>query len=186
MMMVARDVLPELAPAFTFDVVDAARLPFEDASFDVVIANHMLYHVEDRPRAFREICRVLKPGGCLYASTVGEQHMLELWSWVEQVHPGIIAWTRGAVAGFTLENGRGQLAPYFSKVILTRYQDELHVTEVEPLVAYVQSVIEGSRFALSDVRLAAFRNLVQQRLQRRGYLRIGKAVGLFTAASPTL
>src|SRR5262245_62163542 len=39
------------------------RLPFGDASFDFVFSNSVLEHVQDLPSAFREIHRVLKPGG---------------------------------------------------------------------------------------------------------------------------
>lgn len=42
---------------------DLTAMPFEDASFDLVIANHVLEHVEDDQRALAEIARVLKPGG---------------------------------------------------------------------------------------------------------------------------
>ncbi len=54
---------------FAFRLADAQKLPFEDGAFDAVIANHMLYHVPDRPRAFSEIARVLRDGGTLYAAT---------------------------------------------------------------------------------------------------------------------
>ncbi len=49
--------------SFRFAVVDAQNLPYGDDSFDAVIANFMLYHVPDRPRALSEIVRVLKPSG---------------------------------------------------------------------------------------------------------------------------
>ncbi|MEZ4608117.1 MAG: class I SAM-dependent methyltransferase [Deinococcales bacterium] len=58
--------------------IDAEEIPFADNSFDAVIANHMLYHVADRPKALGEIARVLKANGKLYATTVGERHMGEL------------------------------------------------------------------------------------------------------------
>src|SRR5690348_5746292 len=63
---------------FDFQVIDAQSIPYEDAFFDAVIANHMLYHVPDRPKALGETRRVLKPGGRFYASTVGEHHMAEI------------------------------------------------------------------------------------------------------------
>jgi SAM-dependent methyltransferase len=42
---------------------DALRLPFPDASFDVVIASEVLEHLWDDERAISELVRVLKPGG---------------------------------------------------------------------------------------------------------------------------
>lgn len=43
--------------------LDATALPFGDARFDAVFANHVLEHIEDDARALSEIRRVLKPGG---------------------------------------------------------------------------------------------------------------------------
>jgi SAM-dependent methyltransferase len=42
---------------------DAERLPFEDASFDLVIGHAILHHIPDLGRAFSEFNRVLRPGG---------------------------------------------------------------------------------------------------------------------------
>src|SRR5271167_3170811 len=42
---------------------DAERLPFADASFDVVLGHAVLHHIPDLPRAFAEFERVLAPGG---------------------------------------------------------------------------------------------------------------------------
>jgi SAM-dependent methyltransferase len=42
---------------------DAERLPFEDASFDLVLGHAVLHHIPDLSRAFAEFERVLAPGG---------------------------------------------------------------------------------------------------------------------------
>jgi len=42
---------------------DATNLPVEDSTVDVAISNGVLNLVPDKPRAVREIARVLKPGG---------------------------------------------------------------------------------------------------------------------------
>jgi ubiquinone/menaquinone biosynthesis C-methylase UbiE len=46
-------------------VADAERLPFADASFDLVFGHAVLHHIPDLPRAFGELARVLAPGGTL-------------------------------------------------------------------------------------------------------------------------
>ena len=47
---------------------DAYRLPFADATFDVVICSEVLEHLHTYDQALAEICRVLKPGGRFVAT----------------------------------------------------------------------------------------------------------------------
>jgi len=54
-----------LASRLATNVCDAERLPFEDASFDLVVGHAVLHHLPDLDQAFREFNRVLKPGGTL-------------------------------------------------------------------------------------------------------------------------
>lgn len=56
---------------------DACRLPVPDASFDVLILNHLYEHVRDQPALFREAWRVLKPGGVVYVSAGSRRAVLE-------------------------------------------------------------------------------------------------------------
>lgn len=44
---------------------DATHLPFDDASFDVVWTEHVAMNIPDKSRLYREMHRVLKPGGTL-------------------------------------------------------------------------------------------------------------------------
>jgi len=46
-------------------VAPATRLPFDDRSFDVVLTSHVLKHLDDEAllTSFREVARVLRPGG---------------------------------------------------------------------------------------------------------------------------
>jgi len=55
-----------------FDVAGAESLPFETASFDVVIAITVLCFVEDAAGALDEMIRVLKPGGRLIVGELGK------------------------------------------------------------------------------------------------------------------
>jgi SAM-dependent methyltransferase len=44
-------------------VADAERLPFDDATFELVVGHAVLHHIPDVEQALREVVRVLKPGG---------------------------------------------------------------------------------------------------------------------------
>jgi SAM-dependent methyltransferase len=56
----------------SFEVIEAdgAKLPFEDASFDVVFSNYVLQHFSELQQPLKEIYRVLKPGG-MYIGMMG-------------------------------------------------------------------------------------------------------------------
>jgi SAM-dependent methyltransferase len=162
------------APAFVYVNLDAQALPFADASYNAIIANHMLYHVPDRVRALAEIRRVLRPGGRFYAATNGEGHLRELDELLTQADLAPLA---RPANHFTLESGGAELAQVFAQVTLDRYDDGLVVTEAAPLVAYLAS---GLRYAAADqARIAA--TVAQELAARDGALHISKSSGLFTA-----
>jgi ubiquinone/menaquinone biosynthesis C-methylase UbiE len=52
-------------PSVSFGVGNSEKLPFPDGSFDGVLLNEVLEHVENEEATLREIARVLRPGGYL-------------------------------------------------------------------------------------------------------------------------
>ena len=52
-----------------FRTYDGTTLPFDDASFDLVVALQVIEHIEDDAGFAREACRVLKPGGLFICTT---------------------------------------------------------------------------------------------------------------------
>jgi ubiquinone/menaquinone biosynthesis C-methylase UbiE len=53
---------------------DAAELPFDDDSFDLVLGHAVLHHLPDLDRAFAELHRVLAPGGTLFFAGEPSRH----------------------------------------------------------------------------------------------------------------
>lgn len=162
---------------YKFNDIDAQEIPFGDETFDAVIANHMLYHIPDRPKAIAEIKRVLKTGGRFFATTVGDNHLKEITDWLRQIHQSEV-WDSFSNL-FTLENGLGQLKPFFPNVTLSRYEDNLQVTELEPLIAYLHSGIRAGE--LSEEEFAKLRSDLEKELQEKGKIFIQKDSGLFEA-----
>jgi trans-aconitate methyltransferase len=68
-----------VADKIEFREADARKMPFEDASFDVVMSSGALHHIshsfDDHERAVREMVRVLKPGGKIIIWDI--THMVE-------------------------------------------------------------------------------------------------------------
>ena len=174
----AQSGLATASRAFLFQQIDAQGIPFADASFDAVIANHMLYHVPNRDRAIGEIRRVLCPEGRFYAATNGKKHLQEGWTYLRQA--GFNPFERPLLSyPFSLENGSEQISRHFSEVELRRYDDALVVTEVEPLLAYVVSgIAEPEREAAKLERLA---EILEGEIRDHGAIRIAKESGLFVS-----
>jgi SAM-dependent methyltransferase len=70
-------------PEMTFAQGDATRLPLADASFDRVVMSGGVHHVGDRRGLFREVARVLRPGGCFVFREPLDD--FPLWRWLRAV-----------------------------------------------------------------------------------------------------
>lgn len=169
--------LARLGGSFNYMQADAQAIPFRDESFDAVIANHMLYHVPDIPRALGEIRRVLKSSGYCYAATMGRANMREL----DELGARFFSIPRmtESTARFGLESGDAYMRDAFSEVTLERYPDSLVVTEAAPLMDYICSMRVRAR--VSDEQLAALRQHVESEIAAHGEIRITKDSGLFIA-----
>jgi SAM-dependent methyltransferase len=150
---------------FSYRVINVGDISYPDEEFDAVIANHVLYYVEDRPRAFAEIRRVLKPGGRFYATTVGEQHMKE-WRDLVTAFDVAIAFHDGTVDGFLLENGVDQVAGWFEDIELRRYADGLIVTDAAALIDYIFS--STSIFNLPGPKKAELAEFIERQFAGQG------------------
>jgi SAM-dependent methyltransferase len=66
-----------------FVTFDGQRLPFEDASFDLVYCKQVLEHVQHPHELLREVARVLKPGGSFAGSTSQLEafHSRSIFNW---------------------------------------------------------------------------------------------------------
>ena len=166
---------------FRFGPADAQALPFGDAAFDAVVANHVLYHVPDRGRAISEVARVLGPAGVLYASTNGRNHNREMGRMLRVLFPERPDddYHRSGI-GFGLENGGEQLSRWFGGVRLLRREDSLFVTEVGPLVDYLLSGT-AARAAGHGGDVRALTRSLEQEVAARGGVRVTKDTGMFVA-----
>ena len=178
----AQAALSPVADRFIFQTVNIMELPFEDNSFDVVVANHMLYHVPDRPQALAEIKRVLKSDGRFLAATNGNNHLAELHTLGKDLIPlaGATPEELPLGQGFRLEDGRSQLEPYFTNIEKRIYHSHLAVAEVEPLINYILSSSEARARVTAERRQQVAAH-VGQIIAEKGHFHISKDTGIFVA-----
>ena len=155
--------------AADYAVADVQALPYPDASFDVVIANMMLYHVPDIAQALRELRRVLRPGGSFFAATFGENGVV-------QAVADMLGMAFETNMRFTLQNGAAQLAAVFREVVRHDREDALDVTDLSDLIAYLRSMQQMTSLAdvPDETLLTAFRASMKD-----GVLSLPKEYGLF-------
>lgn len=168
------EVRKKYGSAFNCIVADCEKIPFKDAYFDCVIANHVLFYLQNLHQGITEICRVLKSDGVLYCSTYGSNHMKEITALVQAFDSKITLSQANLYEVFGLENGKDILNPYFSSVEVSYYPDELIVDEAQPLVDYIMSC-HGNQSEIIGPRLIEFKEFIQKQLP----LHITKEAGVF-------
>ncbi len=156
--------------------IDILEIPFEEETFDLIIANSMLYHVKDIDSALSEVRRVLKKGGLFYCATSGMNGMIQyLYSALDELG---IPYQHGSNLSFTLQNGMELLKKQFDRVERRDYEDALAIDKVEDYIDYIYSMtsLQGLDPKKYNVLLDHFNTK-----KEKGFLRIPKEYGMFVA-----
>lgn len=161
---------------FNYGVVDCQRIPYKDNSYDIVIANHVLFYCNNINNALKEIKRVLKPGGKFICSTYGSHHMQEISKLVSEFDKRIVLSAEKLYDIFGLDRGKEQLLPYFQNVKVSMYKDYLLVDKAEPLIEYILSC-HGNQNQYLLNRYSDFKLFLGKKLVKP--MRITKEAGVF-------
>lgn len=162
---------------FTFEVEDCHHLPYKEETFDLVIANHMLFYCENIPAVLDEVERVLKKGGGFICSTYGSRHMKEINELVQEFDHRIMLSADRLYERFGRENGKGILEQSFHKVVWLPYEDSLEIDVPEPLIEYILSCHGNQNQYIVD-RYTKFRAFVAKKMSYKK-LTITKDAGAF-------
>lgn len=156
-------------PNVIYAVMDIQDIPYPDDSFDVVIANMMLYHVSDISRGLSEVARVLAPEGKFYCATFGVHGMMDHLSSITGIPDP-------TSKNFTLQNGEEILSPFFCSVVRRDYEDSLAVTNIDDMVDYVYSL--SSMTALGSIPREKMTLMLSSHM-KDGVLHVPKEYGMF-------
>ncbi len=172
---------------------DAMRLPYSDDSFDIVMANHVLYHLADIEAGLEEIKRVLKPGGRVLAATDSLQSLPELQVLIRRAI--VLLSKNGAMVNppaspceaFALENGTRMLARHFYAVVRHDLPCQLIFDDVDPALAYLDSMRDLRQGGLPDDvswddMMLIMRQQLTQLLQVMGTLEFNLTMGALVAS----
>jgi len=186
MLRSAKDNLLGIEQVIDYYIIDIQNIEYEDSSFDCAIANHMLYHVQNRDLAISEIARILKGDGTFYATTNSIYNMKEFKDLVGNFDSRLDYEAFSVAKEFGIENGAKQLSKHFDSVETVVYEDSLHITEAKPLVDYVLS-LEGHvniQDIMTESKIRDFHRYLEDIILREGSIDIPKSSGMFIAKKP--
>jgi len=159
-------------------VMDADKLYLREKSYDLIIANHMLYHVKERKNCLLQCRKALQPGGKLLCSTVGREHMQELHDFVERFDSKIEVPFKTITESFMLENAQEQLKEVFETVLRYDHDSDLLVDDAEAIYHYVAS-FPGNAAYILEQRREEFIKPVIECIEKEGAFFIHKSTGIF-------
>lgn len=150
----------------------AVQMPFPDAFFNCIFANHMLYHVPAPEQAVAEFARLLHPAGTLLVALNGPRHMRELWLLLSDLLGTEIP---NAEKLFPRDQAELVLRKYFSYVTRHSFADALKVTDGPILWNYILSMVGDSVPEQTLARIKVkFEAIFENAVEAQGHFYIQK------------
>lgn len=171
------DAKQNLNDNFSFFVVNCENIPFKKEFFDAIIANHVLFYLNDLNQGLSEIKRVLKKNGVFYSTTYSKNHMREINELVKEFNSNVYLSEQPLYHRFGLENGEMLLKQYFKNVECKIYNDYLDIDNAKPIVNYILSC-HGNQDILLE-KYDEFYDFVENKIKEKGFIRITKEACLF-------
>ena len=177
---VATDIMekyPEKNLRFVIEKRDATDFSYPTAGFDLIMANHMLYHVakESRLQLYPKIKSLLAKDGRFTCTLIGQHHMKELHDFVTEFYPSI----KFPSGGFDiwLETAKAELESFFNVLSVEEHKNDLYVPDEELIFNYVGSYSKEAKELISRDRDTFFKR-VQSKMNDDGTMFIHKSTGV--------
>lgn len=180
-------------PFFVVSSIEA--LPFQTNLFTGVMANHVLYHLNDISQGVYELSRVVRQNGWLIATTNSDKiqvPVIELhYRALDQLG---IAYILEGPSPFSMESGDTILRQWFGQVERFYFEDEVRYGDANEFIRqYVTMGRYRNILARDDVEIAVkqrlpevVRELAQGIIQEQGILRSPVLMGAFVCTEPVV
>ena len=168
-------------------------LPFQPGRFDLVMANHVLYHLSSMATGLRELARLMKPQGYFLATTNSENIRVTI---IELHYQALrllgVSYEPEPPSSFSMESGAQHLSHVFREVNVFYFEDASVYQNVNDFVNMYLNIGRYRNFlAREDIPQATkeelpgvYKQLVQEIFDREGELRIPVLMGAFVCQKP--
>lgn len=169
---------------FHYHICDASNInelsDINSKKFQRIMANHMLYHIEDSDRKLLlgAVNGMLTDDGKFIASTIGKNHMKEIFELAHEYDKKVKA-PEWFSRGFNLENGKEQLDEFFSSVTMFYHDNNLLIPDWRAIYDYLCS-LPGIEKDMRKNKEASVKFL-KDRVTESKLFFISKSTGVFVA-----
>jgi ubiquinone/menaquinone biosynthesis C-methylase UbiE len=168
----ARQNLNEHKNQFEFKAMDACQTSFQNSSFQMIIASHMLYHIENKMKIFSGIDRLLTNNCYAYASTISTSNFKDLINLAGEYDKELEFENVQTVSSFNMENGEKVLSGHFNVSNIFIYQNDVVVKNAEPLLLYLASCYSSEQLDMLIKKYNDFKNYLESSLKKNGAIRL--------------
>ncbi len=174
----AKKNLSDYSDVFDFEIVDPNNIPFEDESFALVIATHILFYMKDLGKVLKGIKRVLNVGRHFYSSTIDSNNLKELESLMKGFSSNIKRAEGEISSKFGMENGQEILSKQCSHSKRYLYEAKLVINDSKGILEYIYS-IPGNIIELVDTKKKDFEKYIDLNINKHGNIYITNNQVLF-------
>jgi len=172
---------------------DIEAIPLSSEQFDIVMANHVLYHVTNIDKGAHELSRMMKSDGIFLATTNSDNVEVTIVKLHYQALQALgVDFEPEAPSPFSMENGGAYLERAFQEVAVYYFEDTTIYDNADEFVNMYLSIGRYRNFiargdidqSIKEALPRVYRDLVQEIIDREGKLVTPVLMGAFVCTRP--
>ena len=139
-----------------YEVADVEVIDYESNSYDLIMCNHMLWHIKDKEKFLKRLSNSMTLQGVFIATTNSSDYMHQLYdlhfNFMKSLKfPEYTTGNPERCTGFNLEEGESVLSKYFSNVTGYTLDNELLFESPEPFLDYYLIYLKSQIYLYKDI-----------------------------------